>query len=1314
VIQRSYSSGHETLRAYLPATLVERWAVRPEQPPLWGVWLEGSLMFCDISGFTAMSESLARVGKEGAELMAGVLNRFFDRMLSVADGWGGVQMKFGGDAMLLFFSDDRQAERAAAAGLEMQAAMSEFARVAVGGDTYRLKMRIAIHCGRFYSASVGQADGMLHYLLVGRDVNRTAAIEGAGEPGQVVLSNEAAAAVGDTGRLVARNGVWRLRALETPPRPATRHHAPAPHSLLKRYLMPPLVAPLISGRLAAFSGEHRRVTAVFINLLGITELIETQGEAQALAQADIYVKMLIGAVTKHGGVLAASDLAHEGDKLICLFGAPQTVEQAETAALRTVLEVDEALRASDLDLKHRIGVSSGSVFAGEIGSSIRREYTVIGDSVNLAARLMAAARPGEVLASGPTVERAGGGLDLQRLRPLRVKGKSAPVPVFRLRGAKADSALAEPEASGVLVGRETELATLLGLARQSLSQGKRPWVYLWGEPGIGKSRLTQELAGRLQGENWQRLTVSCQMHTWNTPFAAWRDALRQLLGVPPGGSSDEVWAEIEARVGEADASLTPFVTVLSELLAVPARADAELPAIDAKERRRYLTALVVALAAGAARRRPLLLLFEDAHWADAPSLELLGAVLALRAPVLVVVTSRNPTPPTELPAVAPPVNVGLRELPADAARSLVTSVSDLSDRTLETIVARAQGNPLFLQEIARMGLTSGEAIPETVNDVILARFDRLPPEQKRVLRLASVIGPSFELPALRALAGAMEQAGIDDALAELSRLGFTRQGTGEAAAYAFSHVLTREVTYETLPYAQRRQLHRRVAQRIEQMEAARLESVCELLLHHYDLAADDAKVVRYAALSGDKAAAVFATAEGTDYYQRALSALSQLGKGFEGERSGLLERVGDCLDAAGRHREAAEKFGSALEEWRGGRRRPRLVRMRERPRVREAALCRKVALSYERRSDYDESLTWLNRALEALPGRPGIVAAQIYTTKSLAMFRKGLYHQAVHWGRLGLKASGKVRDLSQRAYGHHILANSYMELGRLRQALRHDRVSARLYHELRDLPGQARANSNLGLSYQMLGMPDAALYHYDVALKADERIGNVSHAAIVRNNIGEIMLLQGRLEEAEAHLNEAVRAYQEGTGRAALAGLAEVNLSRCQQRRGDLSAAAVHLGRGLRLLRKVGAEGLLAEALLQRAELRLAAGDAAAARRDARRILRDIKSAEVRILEARAERILGRADCALGDKALGLTYLRTSVRVARRAGASYEEALSLRDLGAALWAVPGSRPQAARFLRRAITIFMRLGAVLDLAEAESLLATDSPAPMVAA
>jgi class 3 adenylate cyclase/tetratricopeptide (TPR) repeat protein len=1300
-MQTTYREGEETLRAYLPATLVEQWARHPEQPALWGTWLRGSLMFCDVSGFTAMSESLAQVGKEGAELMASILNRFFERMLAIADGWGGAQMKFGGDAMLLFFSGERHVEQAAAAGLEMQAAMADFRRLVTGGQTHRLRMRIAIHSGRFYGASLGQPEGTLHYMLVGPDVNRTAAIEGAGEPGWVVMSAEAAAQMGAGSRLVQRDSVWRVRQLDWPPRPAPRRFAAAPNDVLKHYLLPPLATPLLEGRLPSFSGEHRRVTAVFINLLGMSQLLETKGEAEALAQADAYVKMVIGAVERHGGFLAASDLAAEGDKLICLFGVPVSVEQEEIASLRAVLELDDELRASDLDLRHRIGVSSGFVFAGEIGSARRREYTVIGDSVNLAARLMAAAKPGAILASAPTVERAGPGFQTQRLRPLRVKGKAAPVPVFRVRGVETESET--PPALDVtpLVGREEELGSLLRLARQVVSRKRARWAYLWGEPGIGKSRLTSELALRLRAQGWQVIMASCQMHTRHTPFAPWREPLRTLLGIGPEDSSEAAWRKVTDAVEGADAGLAPFASLLADFISVPVPESGSVASLDPKERRRYLIALILALVSARSRERSLFLLFEDAHWADESTVELLAEILA-RSAALGVVTSRDSSSPKNLSSVLANEVIHLRELTAEAARALVRSAS-VSDEVVESVLARAQGNPLFLQEIARIGLARGESVPETINDVILARLDRLPPEEKRVLRLASVIGPSFELAALHALAGgSMEPSRLDAALEGLSSQGFARESEGEPPSYVFAHALTRDVAYETLPYAERRRLHRRVAQRIEHKDAGRLEGVCELLLHHYGAALETAKVARYAEMAGRRAAAVFAIADALEYFRRSLTALGEL-SGSQGDRSVVLEGNGDCLETNARYLDAAQSFVEALEQWRAAPRRPRFVSWPGGRRTREAMLCRKVAVCYERHCDYDESLRWLEHALSVLPHRAGKVGAQIYATKSLVLFRRASYDEAIEWGRRALSLARHSGDRAQLAYAQHILASSYGELGKLRQAIRHDRWAVRAYHELGDLPGQARANGNLGVSYQMLGVLDAALYHYEMSLKAADQIGNMVIATIARNNIGEVLFMMGRLEEAESYLMEVSRADRRDPSLAPVVGLAEVNLSRCRLQRDDPAGASSHLWRGLRLFRSVGAEGLVTEGRLQAVELRLAAGDAVTARRDGRRALAEARRLEARVLEARGERLLGRAESALGGVDRALVHLRGSIAIARSAGAGYEEGLSLLELGRVQLANPRSRRLAERSLRRAVDVLSRMNAALAWSEAERLL-----------
>jgi len=796
------------------------------------------------------------------------------------------------------------------------------------------------------------------------------------------------------------------------------------------------------------------------------------------------------------------------------------------------------------------------------------------------------------------------------------------------------------------------------------------------------------------------MLASCQMHTRRAPFAPWRAPLRALLHISPDDTPEVAWQKLADAVEQADGALSPFTALLAELLSVSVPGSATVASIDLKERRRYLTALIVELLTASAAEQPLFLLFEDAHWADESSVELLAAVLA-RSAVSAVVTSRNASLPGNLAAISAPELLHLQELSTDAARALVRS-STVSEDVVKSILARAQGNPLFLQEMARMGLVSGEAVPETISDVILARLDRLPLEEKRVLRLASVIGPSFDLQALRALAGnCLEPERLDAALEELAELGFTREGGYEPPSYLFSHALTREAVYETLPYAQRRQLHRRVGQHIERRDAERLEAVCELLLHHYEMASETTKIVRYAAMSGQRAAAVYATTDAIDHYQRSLSALAEL-NGSPSDRSLLLERLGECLETTASYVDAARTFVAALDEWRSAPRRPRLVPSSGGLRTREAMLCRKVAVCLERNCDYDESLRWIERALSVLPKRAGFVGAQICATRSLVFFRRASYGEAIHWGRRALALARQSGDRGQLAYARHILASSYGELGKLQQAIRHDRLAARAYHDLGDLPGQARANGNLGVSYQMLGVLDAALYHYDLSLRAADQIGNVVVASIARNNIGEVLLMMGRLEEAESRLREVSAVDRRDPSLAPVVGLAEVNLSRCKLRRRDLPGAARHLSRGLRLFRRVGAEGLLTEALLQKVELRLEAGDALTARRECNRVLSDARRLGARVLEARGERLLGRAEAALGDTDRACEHLRASIAIARHSGAGYEEGLSLLELARAYFAALDSGGRAARPLRRAISILSRMGAAPALSEAQQL------------
>ena len=1291
-------AARDRLLAYLPRTLIERWSRAPAAPPIWHDHIDGTLMHCDMSGFTAMSERLAGRGKEGAELMAGVLNRFFDRMLAIADGWGGLQMKFGGDAMLLLFDGHGHASRAAACALDMQRAMAEFKDIEAGGERHRLRMRAGIHSGRFVAASAGDPDGLLHYLLLGADVSFSTEVEAAAPLGATALSAPSVALLDGRARLTAHGDLWRLRAVDAvePPRSRPGIDA-APDAVLRRYVMPPLVADD-----AHFPAEHRRVTAIFINLLGVAGLIASHAAAEAMRHTDAYMKLVFAGLERHGGYLAGSDASDHGDKLIVLFGAPVSTAADEASALRFVLDLQRDLTVSGSPLQHRIGVSTGFVFAGEIGSSSRREYTVIGDSVNLAARLMTAAPNGSIYVSSPTVERAGDEFAVTSLKPMSVKGKAAPVRAFRLDGESEGNALPHADDERPLLARDAEMTRFLDAASAVSGDRRASWAFVFGEPGIGKTAFLVAARQRLAGDGWRALTAHGQSHRARDVFAAWHAPLRALFAIDERTDGAEAWRGIDATFARLAPDEQASAPLIAALLGVPADEGPLLQHLDARARRQRLSAAMRALIEGAARESPLLLIFDDAHLCDAPSLELLDEVIAdLDAPVLLCLSSRGSLPPEPFGDRQPALRLELQELPPDAARSLAAATAAIDDAGIDALLARAGGNPLFVQELALTGARQAD-MPESINDVIIARLDRLPGAEKRLLRAAAVVGARFEAPLVRTLVGSrLEDPAFALALDGLAQGGFIVADDG---AHAFRHPLTQEVVYDALPFVERRTMHGHVGREVERRSADQLDQVAALLLHHFDRAGDAPKTVVYAARSGDRASRAYANREAVDYYARGLTALDATGAASESDRSVLLERIGRSLETQGRHTAATEALIEALDRWRGrrGARRRRLLKLDVTENARESVLCRRIAVSFERSSSYDEALRWLEQALAALPLRGGRITAEIYGAKSVTLYRKGEYGDAVAWGRKALAVARRIAEPDVIAYAENMVAQSYMAEGSLRQAVRHLREAVRLYKETGDAPGQAAANNNLGSCYQLMGSLDAALKHYEIALAADEKVGDLVDIAIIHNNIGEILLIQGSFDEAIEHLDRVIDAHATNEELTAVAGLSYVNLSRCALAQRRLDDAMRHVRHGLRLLRSVGAKGLATEARMQLAETFLAAGDVARAHREAQPALKDAGSAGERLLEARGERIVGLVRAATGDTDAAAIHLATSAGLARRIGAGHEEARSLMAL-AALRIDAGGRPRAGG-LRRATTIFERMNAAPEIAEAHRLLA----------
>ena len=741
---------------YLPTTLLSNWAMSPKQNPVWGEWLHGTLMHCDVTGFTAMNEALASMGNEGAEIMVKILNQFFERMLRIGEDWNGIQMKFGGDAMLLYFPNEHHALCAAKCGLEMQAAMKDFSQVKINDSTCQLRMRIGIHSGRFYSASLGDEQGLLHYLLTGYDVNRTADVEPLAEPGQVVVSDETAQLLKGCSRLLKteHEGIWEVRHADILTIEKLDQYVPdAPQNTLKRYLM----TAVANGKTTGSNGEHRRATISFIYLFGLSELLENSGEEEAIRQANEYIQMVLSIAEKYGGSLLASDVAEHADKIVVTFGAPLSIADQEGSCLRFAFELKEAVAESNLDLRHQIGINTGFIFAGEVGSSWRREYTTIGDNMNLAARLMTAAGEGNILVSSNTADKVGDEFRFEILEPILVKGKSKPINISRLISISSSSQRPENSENSVFIGRDEELGQLQDTARK-VELGVSSSVFISGEAGIGKTALCGVLTSQLQAEGWLTTNSICQSYDERNAFSAWRYPLQKICALSERDSRDVAWDKIKNLISQHCPWLNDFAPLIAEILLIQHEASPLVASLDAKTKREKRILIIKTLVTTISTQAPICLIFDNVNWIDNSSAEIIQELMSIEdANLYFVFSTRNEYLPESLSGCNINAHQKLTTLSDEHSLELVASLASVDNAIANKIAEKSRGNPLFINELSLCGNLKDGALPDSIYDVIMVKLDRLQFNEKLFLTSAAVVGQVFDIEVIEGVNLAQEK-----------------------------------------------------------------------------------------------------------------------------------------------------------------------------------------------------------------------------------------------------------------------------------------------------------------------------------------------------------------------------------------------------------------------------------------------------------------------------------------------------------------------------------------------------------------------------
>ncbi len=854
--------------------------------------LLAAVLFADLSGFTSLTELLAQTGSEGLEELTRLLNESFSQIIGCIEAEGGDVVQFSGDAITAVFAADHEplsiaTRRAYQAGEAVQQTMQAIGSLVTRAGAVTLGIKVAIGAGEVTAVAAGGVHNRWHYTVTGDPLRQIAEAEAAAERGQIILSPEAQA-------LIMPESVQpeALRPLDW------TYNSKAAESAIHLFI-PRAVRNWLTEGLQDWIGVFRPMTVLFIGIKGVSD---PQHLHDFLRDTQATIYRYEGSINK----LAVDD---KGTFLLAMFGAPPFAHEDDPwRSLRCSRELHHLGQRMGLELS--VGITTGRVFVGPIGGESRREYTVMGDRVNVAARLMSMAPPSDIYCDYDTYRFTHNQAPLEPLPPVAVKGKAGLLRVYRL--ADSMRTATRSIARQPLVGRQRELAQLTAYL-DSLQRGDGRILIIEGEAGIGKSRLVQELLYLTEERGLTGLVGTAQSIEQQAAYRAWRDVINDYFGLDESDDLPQRRQQVRQQVLDIVPDLAGRLPLLNDILNLGLPDTPLAAALSGQARHNSLVLFILELLKKWVKERPLILVVEDAHWCDSLSWDLalqMARTFALEKYAFFLILAMRPlTAQTKeklgilqtIRSLRLTRTLSLQSLPARdtaalAAASLGLQAEQLPITIINLIQARASGNPFFAQEIiyalrdndilrvvngsnpAQCELVGdpqaiAQNLPDTLHGIVLSRIDRLKPEQQLTLKVASVIGRSFAYVTLHSLLREHTQIQsqlLQAYLHDLAERDLTVMELPEPdLTYVFKHIITRDVAYETLLFTQRRQLHRDVALWYEQQEED-LSPYYAVLVYHWHQAGDEEREGYYARLAGLRSAAQYANEEALSYFNRAL------------------------------------------------------------------------------------------------------------------------------------------------------------------------------------------------------------------------------------------------------------------------------------------------------------------------------------------------------------------------------------------------------------------------------------------------------------
>jgi class 3 adenylate cyclase/tetratricopeptide (TPR) repeat protein len=1165
-----------TLSTYLPQDRLRALAHNESLPDR----TSGSALFADISGFTALTESLREsLGpRRGAEELTRHLDAVYSALITEVEKHGGSVIEFAGDAITCWFDGGQQAAvRAVDCAFALQQAMHAFDSIALpNGAATALSLKVAVAFGTARRFVVG--DPSIHYMdaLAGATVTRTSTAEHLANKGNVLVDESTVDLLGES--LTIQE--WRTDE-ETNERFALVREfrgqtslppLPGPidldDALLRTWIHPQVYQREQSGQ-PSFLTEFRPCAALFIRFVGIDYDAD-----DAQAKLDAFIRQMQIITSRYEGTFLQLAIGDKGSYVYINFGALNAHEDDARRALKVALELRESVA-----LQLQMGISQGVMRVGAYGGHTRRTYGALGDDVNLAARLMQTATTNEILLSGQVQKAVANDFTFEPRPPLPMKGKAEPLPVFAVTGERKQRAirLQEPNYALPMVGRTVELQTISEKLDLAVN-GQAQVIGIVAEAGMGKSRLAAEVIRLARRKGFAGYGGACQSDAIHTSYQSWKSIWSAFFGVDPEQPLRKQIRSLEGEIEDRAPERVEALPLLGTLLNLDIPENDFTKTLEPKDRKSVLHALLEDCLKAAAKDEPILIIIEDLHWIDALSQNLLEELArsVTTSPICFVLAYR------------PPINVGQLAIPqlealpnftrielselnlAECEQAIRAKLAQLypartgavPKQLVDKLMARAQGNPFYLEELLNFlrdrGLDPRDPadldkieLPDSLHTLILSRVDQLSEREKTTLRVASIVGRLFRadwLTGYYPLLGALPQVKAD--LDELHTLDITPQDAPEPElAYLFKHIVTHEVTYESLPFAMRAQLHEQLARYLETTYPNDLP--IDALAFHYGHSNNLAKKREYLRKSGESAQAAYSNAAAVEYYTQALECSPD-----EDESVTLHLNLGSIYQLIGEREEAKSHYLQALEIATASQLTQRIVECEiklgnawilrseyspalewlEKARTHAAqinymagtcdALC-EIGIIHWRLANFDTATQYLQQGMD-LARKLGDKRKEAYALSVIGQVKAqvGGFAESHDIFEAALSLSREINDKKRIAGTLNNFANTYYYEGEYEMAQKLMEESLEVVREIGDKRGIALALNNLGNIFYLKNDFNAARKYYEESLKLGNQTDDKYTKSIALSSLGITLFRQGHLTEAESHYQESLMLNQ--------------------------------------------------------------------------------------------------------------------------------------------------------------------------------------------